>query len=104
MTAYDVHLSHITPAPVAVMRRQARASELATIVSKCCGLVWEFVRAHHLKAGRHVGCSAVPPSSRHSPKPGRGVCPGTATFGAEVSAVPSMRPPSPTLKWALQPA
>ncbi len=36
------------------MRRQARASKLVTIAPKCCGLVWEFVRAHHLEGGRHV--------------------------------------------------
>lgn len=54
MTAYDVHISQVSPAPVAVMRRQALAAELATIIPKGCGLVWEFVRAHHLKGGRHV--------------------------------------------------
>lgn len=51
---HDVHLSHVSPAPVAVVRRLAHASELATIVPQCCGLVWEFVRAHDLKGGRNI--------------------------------------------------
>jgi effector-binding domain-containing protein len=51
---YDVRLAHLGSLPLAVVRRQARASELATIVPASCGLVWTFVRANNLKAGRHV--------------------------------------------------
>jgi effector-binding domain-containing protein len=40
--------------PLAVIRRQARASELARLVPECCGLVWNAVRAQHARGGRHV--------------------------------------------------
>ena len=50
----DVHVSHVPGIPVAVVRRQARASELARIVPEGCGAVWAYVRAHQLKGGRHV--------------------------------------------------
>jgi effector-binding domain-containing protein len=54
MPPYDVQVTHVSSIPVAVVRRQARASELVTLVPENCGLVWAFVRAQHLKAGRHV--------------------------------------------------
>ncbi len=40
--------------PLAVVRRQARASELATAIPEGCGVVWSFVRARQLRAGRNV--------------------------------------------------
>jgi effector-binding domain-containing protein len=40
--------------PLAVIRRQAAAHELARVVPECCGLVWTAVRAQQVKAGRHV--------------------------------------------------
>ncbi len=40
--------------PLAVIRRQARPSELSRVVPECCGLVWEAVRAQQAKGGRHV--------------------------------------------------
>jgi effector-binding domain-containing protein len=39
---------------LAVVRRRARASDLATVVPQGCGVVWDFVRERGLKAGRHV--------------------------------------------------
>ena len=50
----SVQLQRLDSIPVAVIRRQARQSELARIVPECCGLVWEAVRAQKVKAGRHV--------------------------------------------------
>jgi effector-binding domain-containing protein len=50
----SVHLINTAAIPLAVVRRRARPSELATVVPQSCGLVWEFVRAHQVKAGRHV--------------------------------------------------
>ena len=50
----SVQLQRLGSVPVAVIRRQARAAELARIVPECCGLVWEAVRAQNVKAGRHV--------------------------------------------------
>jgi effector-binding domain-containing protein len=40
--------------PLAVIRRQARASELSRLVPECCGVVWNAIRAQQAKAGRHV--------------------------------------------------
>jgi effector-binding domain-containing protein len=40
--------------PLAVVRRQARPSELARLVPECCGLVWNVVRGQQVRAGRHV--------------------------------------------------
>jgi effector-binding domain-containing protein len=48
-----VHL-HATAVGLAVVRRRVRQSELARLVPECCGLVWNFARAHGLKGGRHV--------------------------------------------------
>ena len=49
-----IQLVHADPIPTAVVRRRARRSELSAVVPHCCGLVWNFARAHGLKAGRHV--------------------------------------------------
>ena len=49
-----VRLERLDSVPLAVIRRQARASELARIVPECCGRVWEAVRAQQTRAGRHV--------------------------------------------------
>ena len=54
MMSYAVQLQHLGSVPVAVIRRQARASELARVVPECCGLVWNAVRAQRVHAGRHV--------------------------------------------------
>jgi effector-binding domain-containing protein len=40
--------------PLAVVRRQARQSELSRVVPECCRLVWNVVRAQQAKAGRNV--------------------------------------------------
>jgi len=49
-----VKLQQLDSIPVAVIRRQAHASELSRVVPECCGRVWNVVRAQHVKAGRHV--------------------------------------------------
>jgi effector-binding domain-containing protein len=54
MTSYAVRLQRLESVPLAVIRRQARASELARFVPECCGLVWNEVRAQQARAGRHV--------------------------------------------------
>jgi effector-binding domain-containing protein len=51
---YDVKLDHHAGLPLAVVRRRAPASELASVVPQGCGVVWAFVRAHSLRAGRNV--------------------------------------------------
>jgi effector-binding domain-containing protein len=50
----SVEIRRLGSVPVAVICRQARASELARIVPECCGQVWDAVRAQKVKAGRHV--------------------------------------------------
>jgi effector-binding domain-containing protein len=54
MPLYDVHVQQVDGVPLAVVRRQARPSQLATLVPECCGLVWEAVRSQRTTAGRHV--------------------------------------------------
>jgi effector-binding domain-containing protein len=54
MTAYSVQLEQRERIPLAVIRRQARASELPRVVPACCGLVWDAVRAQQARGGRHV--------------------------------------------------
>ena len=54
MAPYAVELQRLESVPLAVIRRQANASELARVVPECCGLVWEAVRAQQARAGRHV--------------------------------------------------
>src|SRR5271169_2967148 len=54
MTPYAVQFQRLDSVPLAVIRRQASASELARVVPECCGLVWDVVRAEQAQAGRHV--------------------------------------------------
>jgi effector-binding domain-containing protein len=54
MTLSEVQVAHVGSTPLAVLRRQVRASELSTVVPEGCGVVWSFVRARQLRAGRHV--------------------------------------------------
>jgi effector-binding domain-containing protein len=54
MSLSEVQVAHLDSLPLAVVRRQARASELAKAVPELCGVVWSFVRAHRLRGGRHV--------------------------------------------------
>jgi effector-binding domain-containing protein len=54
MTSYAVQFQRLSSVPLAVIRRQARASELARVVPECCGLVWNAVRAQQARGGRHV--------------------------------------------------
>jgi effector-binding domain-containing protein len=49
-----IHVEHTASLPLAVIRRQARPTDLARLVPECCGLVWNAVRAQQTKAGRHV--------------------------------------------------
>lgn len=54
MTTYAVQLQQVDSVPLAVIRRQAKQSELSRVVPECCGLVWNVVRAQQAKGGRHV--------------------------------------------------
>jgi effector-binding domain-containing protein len=54
VTSSTVQLQQLESIPLAVVRRQANASELSRLVPECCGLVWDAVRAQQTKAGRHV--------------------------------------------------
>ena len=51
---YAVQVQQLESVPLAVIRRQAKASELSRVVPECCGLVWNAVRAQDAKGGRHV--------------------------------------------------
>jgi effector-binding domain-containing protein len=54
MTSYAVQLQQLDSVPLAVIRRQAKPSELSRVVPECCGLVWNVIRAQQARAGRHV--------------------------------------------------
>jgi effector-binding domain-containing protein len=54
VTSYVVQLQQLESVPLAVIRRQAKPSEVSRLVPECCGLVWNAVRAQQTKAGRHV--------------------------------------------------
>jgi effector-binding domain-containing protein len=52
--SYAVQLQRLESVPLAVVRRQARPSDLSRVVPECCGLVWNVVRAQQARGGRHV--------------------------------------------------
>jgi effector-binding domain-containing protein len=54
MTSSAVQLLQLKSVPIAVIRRQAKPSELSRLVPECCGLVWNELRAQQVKAGRHI--------------------------------------------------
>jgi effector-binding domain-containing protein len=54
MTPYTVQIERLDSIPLAVVRRQARQSELSRLVPELCGLVWNVLRAQQIKGGRHV--------------------------------------------------
>ena len=54
MTSCAVRLEQHSSVPLAVIRRQTVASDLARVVPECCGLVWDAVRAQQARGGRHV--------------------------------------------------
>ncbi len=54
MASCTVQLQRLDGLPLAVIRRQARASDLSRVVPECCGLVWSALRAQKAPAGRHV--------------------------------------------------
>ncbi len=54
LASYAVEFQRLTSVPLAVIRRQATASELARLVPECCGLVWNAVRTQQAQAGRHI--------------------------------------------------
>jgi hypothetical protein len=54
MPSCAVQLQQLNSVPLAVIRRQAKPSELSRVVPECCGLVWNVVRAQKAQAGRHM--------------------------------------------------
>jgi hypothetical protein len=54
LTSPAIQFDQLDSVPLAVIRRQASASELSRVVPQCCGLVWNAVRAQQARAGRHV--------------------------------------------------
>jgi effector-binding domain-containing protein len=54
MATHVVEILEMPSVPLAVIRRQARPTELAGVVPECCGIVWQAVKAQKAAAGRHV--------------------------------------------------
>jgi len=53
-TSQAVQLRRADSVSLAVIRRQARPSDLSRVVPECCGLVWNALRAQQARGGRHV--------------------------------------------------
>lgn len=52
---YDVRVEQVQSQPTAIVRRQAKSEELASVVPQACGEVWQFVREVGLpRPGRNV--------------------------------------------------
>ncbi len=52
---YEVKVAQVQSQPTAVVRRQARSDELASVVPQLCGEVWQFVReVGSLRPGRNL--------------------------------------------------
>jgi hypothetical protein len=52
---YDIRIEQRRGHPLAVVRRRAKAHELAKVVPDACGTVWTVMRAQQVAgAGRHV--------------------------------------------------
>lgn len=55
MSSNAIRLETLPHRPLAVVRRRARASQLARMVPDSCGLVWHYLREQQVSgAGRHV--------------------------------------------------
>jgi len=54
MPPLDVQFVTVKSTPLAVVRRQVRPSDYATVVPASCGLVWSYLQAQHLQGGRQV--------------------------------------------------
>ncbi len=54
MPSHAVRMDRLDAVPLAVVRREARAADLARVVPECCGLVWNALRAQGVRGGRHV--------------------------------------------------
>src|SRR5262245_5758027 len=51
---HPVRLEHRASTALAVVRRQARSTELSRLVPELCGRVWNTLKTQHAKGGRHV--------------------------------------------------
>lgn len=54
MISPAVRLQHRASTSLAVIRRQARPTELSRLVPEFCGRVWNALKAQHVQGGRHV--------------------------------------------------
>ena len=54
MSSLVVEIHDVPPTPLAVLRRQVSATELARVVPECCGRVWKTLQAQGVRGGRHV--------------------------------------------------
>ena len=54
MTPPIVQLQQLPPTPVAVIRRTVPQADLPRVVPEGCGLVWNALKAQHVRAGRNV--------------------------------------------------
>jgi effector-binding domain-containing protein len=54
MAVSEVRVGQSEAIPLAVVRRQARGSELSKVVPELCGVVWSSLRERGVRGGRHV--------------------------------------------------
>src|SRR6202451_703140 len=51
---YTFDVQRVESQPIAVVRRRASLQQLTSVVPQACGIVWNFVKALQIPAGRHV--------------------------------------------------
>jgi effector-binding domain-containing protein len=51
---YTVEVQPVESQPIAVVRLRASLPQLTTVVPHACGVVWDFLKASQIKAGRNL--------------------------------------------------
>lgn len=93
MTPSSPRLETVGPIRLAVVQRQAQLADLSRVVPACCGLVWNALRAHEVKAERNVALywddsiRLEVGVELHGPFAGSGEVVPSATPGGDVAAM-----------------
>jgi effector-binding domain-containing protein len=51
---YTVEVKQVESQPIAVVRLRASVPQLTTVVPQACGVVWDYLKASKIKAGRNL--------------------------------------------------
>jgi effector-binding domain-containing protein len=98
---YAIRTEQVNPAPIAVVRRHARANELSRVVLEACGTVWSALKAAGVKGGRHVAIYRKTPEGQSDLEigaevgdafPGKGDVVGSTLPGGQVATTTHFGP------------